>query len=135
MRQPQLPLLYVRALSVAYESGSCGYRTPNRQVWYKLGPMFRRRLIVTLLVILSVQMLGMVIFASSCPEPCPDDTENASCPPACTLCSICTHGQRAIVEQSSGGPPVVAAQQLLPSPSLATSSPVAADIFHVPLFG
>jgi hypothetical protein len=29
VRQPQLPLSYVRALSVAYESGSCGYRTPN----------------------------------------------------------------------------------------------------------
>jgi predicted RNase H-like HicB family nuclease len=29
VRQPQLPLLYVRARAVAYESGSCGYRTPN----------------------------------------------------------------------------------------------------------
>src|SRR6185503_9629022 len=29
VRQPQLPLLYVRSLPVAYESGSCGCRTPN----------------------------------------------------------------------------------------------------------
>jgi hypothetical protein len=29
VRQPQLPLLYVRTLPVGYESGSCGYRTPN----------------------------------------------------------------------------------------------------------
>ncbi len=29
VRRPQLPLLYVPPSSVAYESGSCGYRTPN----------------------------------------------------------------------------------------------------------
>ena len=34
VRQPQLPLLYVRALPVAYQSGSCGYRTPNRAIAY-----------------------------------------------------------------------------------------------------
>jgi hypothetical protein len=97
--------------------------------------MPRRGLAVALLFVLAVQLLGAVTMASACPEPCPDDSEGASCAPVCMLCSSCTHGQRAIVEQASGGPPVVPAQQLLPLASLATSSKHAADIFHVPLFG
>jgi len=44
-------------------------------MWYNSRLMHRRGLSVTLLVILALQLLGSMAFASVCPEPCPDDTE------------------------------------------------------------
>lgn len=110
----------------------------GREFWphvVQSGPMRRRTLSVTLLVIFAVQLFGTMAFASSCLEPCPDDTESTSCPPVCALCTSCTHSQTGIVQRSAVGTPVVATHRFVPRPALAISPRLAADIFHVPLFG
>jgi len=96
--------------------------------------MSRRRFAVTLLVVLSVQMLGAMVFASSCPEPCSDDAESTSCRQVCVLCASCTHAQ-AIVQQTAGGAPLTAMREIVPARNLEASPQLTADIFHVPLFG
>jgi hypothetical protein len=105
------------------------------RMWYKLRPMPRRKVSVTLLAILAVQMLGGMVFASVCLEPCPDDTEETTCPPVCTLCTSCTHAQTAIVQDSSAGTPLLSAGRFLPQHLAAISSHLTDDIFHVPLPG
>jgi hypothetical protein len=97
--------------------------------------MLRRRLAVTFLVIIAVQLLGAVAFASVCAEPCPDDTEETSCPPVCALCTSCTHAQQAIVQPANAGAPITSVHHLLSQQRLETSSQLPADIFHVPLLG
>ena len=97
--------------------------------------MRRRGLSVTLLVILAVQLLGSMAFASVCLEPCPDDTEGTSCPPVCALCTSCTRAQQAIVESAVIGAPEVAARTLPPLQLIAASVTRGDDIFHVPLPG
>lgn len=97
--------------------------------------MRRRGLSVTLLVVLAVQLLGSMAFASVCLEPCPDDTEETSCPPVCALCTSCTHAQTAIVQHASGGMPLMSTHRFVPQRPASPSSQLAADIFHVPLPG
>lgn len=97
--------------------------------------MFRRRLSLAILAILAVQLLGGIVLASDCAEPCPDDTEEASCPPVCAFCTTCTHSQSAIVRQGASGTPQVVIERHLAEAAVATSSQLAADIFHVPLPG
>ena len=104
-------------------------------MWYKARPMLRRGLSVTLLVIVAVQLLGSVAFASVCLEPCPDDTGDASCPPICAVCTSCTHAQQAIVQNAGSGAPLMTTQHVIPPHPLGTSSQLPADIFHVPLLG
>src|ERR1700741_1832557 len=66
--------------------------------------MPRRTFALALLLVLAVQFLGAMVFASACAEPGPDDPESTSCPPVCTLCSDCTHAQQAIVWQPVSEP-------------------------------
>ena len=97
--------------------------------------MPRRALTIAMLAVFAAQLLGAVAFASVCFEPCPDDSEESSCPPVCALCTSCTHAQQAIV-QAHGGPVVVAAtSHLFEAQHSAFPSQPAADIFHVPLLG
>lgn len=104
-------------------------------MWYKARPMRRRGLSVTLLVVLAVQLLGTMAFASVCLEPCPDDTESTSCPPVCSLCTSCTHAQTGIVQHSASSTPLLSAHRFVAQHAVATSPHLAADIFHVPLLG
>ena len=101
----------------------------------QLRPMSRRGLTVTLLVLIAVQLLGSMAFASVCLEPCPDDTEETSCPPVCALCTSCTHAQTAIVQHAGSGLPLVSTHRFVPQPPTSPASHLAADIFHVPLLG
>ncbi len=97
--------------------------------------VLRRGLSLTLIAILAVQLLGAVAFASVCFEPCPDDTEESSCPPVCATCTTCTHSRQAIVQTSAAGIPVASGRHsFLPQAAMPTSA-IAADIFHVPLPG
>jgi len=98
-------------------------------------PMIRRGLSAALLVVLAMQLLGGMAPASACPEPCPDDTDDTSCPPVCALCTGCTHAQTAIVQHATAGVPLMSAHRLLSVQPASISSPLAADIFHVPLPG
>lgn len=98
--------------------------------------MSRRSLTVTLLALLAVQLLGGLVFASVCPEPCPDDAPGATCPPICALCTSCTHAQQAIVQQTPvTAVELITAPHVFPSRDGAAPSQLAADIFHVPLLG
>jgi len=97
--------------------------------------MFRRRLAFALLAVLAVQFAGGLVFASACPEPCPDDTEETSCPPVCALCTSCTHAQQAIVQVATDGFAMAAGRDLFSAQTELTPSGLAADIFHVPLRG
>jgi len=102
-------------------------------LWYNSRPMSRRSLSFTLLVLIAVQLLGGMVFASACPEPCPDDTEETSCPPVCTVCTSCTHAQTAIVQHASAGMPLIGTRPFVAQEPASTSFPFADDIFHVPL--
>jgi hypothetical protein len=104
-------------------------------MWYNLRPMLRRNASVALLAMIALQLLGGMAFASVCPEPCPDDTDETSCPPVCALCTGCTHAQTAIVQHSANGSPFMATARFLPQQTASASSQLAADIFHVPLAG
>lgn len=97
--------------------------------------MARRRLSATLLILVAVQLLGGMAFASVCPEPCPDDAQGTGCPPICALCTSCTHGQTAIVQDSAAGAPLMTARPFAPQQRFSTSSQLADDILHVPLPG
>lgn len=103
-------------------------------MWYKLRPVLRRKLSLTLLAIIAVQLLGLVAFASVCFEPCPDDSDDSSCPPVCATCTSCTHSRQAIVRAADGFP-IVSAAHAFHSRVAAPPSLIAADIFHVPLPG
>lgn len=104
-------------------------------MWYNARRMSRRRLSLALVAILAVQLLGGVALAAVGVEPCPDDSEDASCPPICALCTTCTHAQQAIVRHAASATPRVAAERYLPDAPQAAPSQLAADIFHVPLPG
>lgn len=95
----------------------------------------RRNVSMVLLAMFALQLLGGMAFASVCVEPCPDDTDDTSCPPVCSLCTSCTHAQTAIVQHSANETPFLAAHRFVPQPPASLSSQLAADIFHVPLPG
>lgn len=97
--------------------------------------MLRRGLSVTLLVLIAVPLLGSMAFASVCLEPCPDDTEETSCPPVCVLCTSCTHAQTAIVRYGASETPLTSTHRFVAQPPTSPTSQLAADIFHVPLLG
>lgn len=104
-------------------------------MWYKSRRMTRRNVVVMLLLLIAVQLLGTMAFASECQEPCPDDTETSSCPPVCALCTSCTHAQTGVVRQAVASVPGLTVQHLSAQNHSFTPSRVAADIFHVPLLG
>ena len=104
-------------------------------MWYNARPMVGRGLCVTLLVIVAVQMLGGVTFASVCPEPCPDDARGNGCPPICALCPGCTHAQTTVVRRSIVAEPLIVTHEFLPQQRLSVSPQLTDDIFHVPLLG
>ena len=104
-------------------------------MWYNSRPMRRRGLSMTLLVLFAVQLLGSMAFASVCLEPCPDDTEETSCPPVCALCTSCTHAQTGIVQHAASSTPLTSTHRFVPQPPTSPTSQLAADIFHVPLAG
>ena len=97
--------------------------------------MARRGLSATLLVILAMHLLGVLTFASVCPQPCPDDVRGTGCPPICALCTTCTHPQPAIVQRPVASGPLMSTRHFLPQQRPSISSQLAADIFHVPLLG
>jgi hypothetical protein len=104
-------------------------------MWYNPRPAMRRKVSMTILVLMAVQLLGSMAFASVCLEPCPDDTEDTSCPPVCALCTSCTHAQTAIMQHAASGLPLESIHRFVPQPPAWPSSQLAADIFHVPLLG
>lgn len=93
----------------------------------------RRTTSTTLLLVLALQLLGGVVFASDCLESCPDD--DASCPPVCALCTNCTHAQSVVVQQAAVAAPFLSSRALTGLPALHASAPLGDDIFHVPLLG
>lgn len=97
--------------------------------------MLRRGLALTLLLLVALQLAGAMAFVSVCEDQCPDDTETSSCPPICALCTTCTHSQQAIVQRDAANPPVLHAQPMVTPQRTSGSLQLAADIFHVPLFG
>lgn len=105
------------------------------RMWYKSRRMTRRNVVVMLLILVAVQLLGTMAFASECQEPCPDDTETSSCPPVCALCTSCTHAQTGIVQQAVASVPGLNNHRLLAWDHSPVPSHRAADIFHVPLLG
>lgn len=103
---------------------------------YHIAAMPRRAVTLTLLLVLVIQLIGAVAFASVCFEPCPDDTEETSCPPVCSLCTDCTHAQTAVVRHAAdAATPLMTASPVLPQQASSPSSQLADDIFHVPLPG
>lgn len=104
-------------------------------MWYNRRPMLRRNVSVALLAMIAVQLLAGVAFASVCVEPCPDDTDETSCPPVCALCTSCTHAQTWIVQHAASETPLTTTHRFVAQPPTSPSSQLAADIFHVPLLG
>jgi len=104
-------------------------------MWYKSRPMPRRALSLTLLAIIAVQLLGSMAFAAVCFEPCPDDSDESSCPPICATCTTCTHSRQAIVRVEGDGMVFVQSPHAFLPQVFAASSPLVSDIFHVPLLG
>ena len=88
-----------------------------------------------MLLLVAVQLLGTMAFASECQEPCPDDTETSSCPPVCALCTSCTHAQTGLVQPTVAVVPGLTAQHLSAHDHSFIPSHGTADIFHVPLIG
>jgi hypothetical protein len=104
-------------------------------MWYNPRPTMRRKVSMTLLALIALQLLSGMAFASVCPEPCADDTEETSCPPVCVLCTSCTHAQTAIVQHAASGTPLTSTHRFAAQAPASPSWQLAADIFHVPLLG
>lgn len=102
-------------------------------MWYNPQPMLRRHVAFALVAMIALQLLGGMAFASECAEPCPDDTEETSCPPVCALCTTCTHGQKAVVGHAPPEAPTPSARRFALQQLARSSFPLADDIFHVPL--
>ena len=94
-----------------------------------------RLLPLALLVILAAQMLGGFAMSSVCVEPCPDETEETSCPPVCALCTTCRHAQSALLAETASRSPLLAAERCVPGLETAPATQLESDIFHVPLLG
>ena len=103
------------------------------RVWYKSQSLLRRVLSVTLLIVIAIPLIGAVAFASVCLEPCPDDTDDTSCPPVCVACTTCTHAQQAIMQTMAVTAPYEIVRQAAQAQPGGTPSHPADDIFHVPL--
>jgi hypothetical protein len=97
--------------------------------------MARPIVIATLLVIIAVQLMGGILFATVCVERCPDDGPGRTCPPVCALCAGCTHALQAIVRSPMMNAALVATPHTFTVRPLPAPSHAAADIFHVPLLG
>jgi hypothetical protein len=104
-------------------------------MWYNPRPMLRRNVSIALLAMIALQLLGGMAFASVCVEPCPDDTEESSCPPVCALCTSCTHAQTGIVQHAASSTPLTSTHRFVAQPPTSPASQLADDIFHVPLLG
>jgi hypothetical protein len=97
--------------------------------------MARCGVAASLLVIIAVQLMGGILFATVCVEPCPDDGPGRTCPPACSLCMSCTHAQQAIVRDTTTLAILAVTPHVFVVRPPTTPSQPAADIFHVPLLG
>lgn len=113
---------------------AAGSRRLDR-MWYNRVEMARHGVIATLLVIIAVQLLGGILFATVCVEPCPDDGPGRTCPPVCSLCMSCTHAQQAIVRNTMTPATIVATPRVFGVRPVPAPSQPTADIFHVPLLG
>lgn len=106
-------------------------------MWYNRHHMVRRGIVALFLVVVVAQIAAGMLFAAVCSEPCPDDNGRSTCPPICSVCTMCTHAQQAVVQTRAVGaatPLPVIATVLTPH-RLGTTSQRADDIFHVPLLG
>jgi len=97
--------------------------------------MPRRGVVATLLVVIALQLVGGVVLATVCVEPCGDDGPGRSCPPVCALCVSCTHAQQAIVGDAVPLAALVVIPHVFGVRSVPAPSQPAADVFHVPLLG
>lgn len=104
-------------------------------MWYNSRPMLRRALTLTFFAVVVLQLVGGMALASACFEPCPDDSEQSSCPPTCAVCTTCTHAQPAIVQQTGIGGALSGACDRVPHAPPSVPAQVPDDIFHVPLRG
>ena len=105
------------------------------RMWYNRAGMARHGVIATLLVIVALQLMGGILFATVCVEPCPDDGPARTCPPICALCASCTHAQQAIVRNTMTLAAIVVTPHVFGVRPVPAPSQPAADIFHVPLLG
>lgn len=104
-------------------------------MWYNSRPMVRRALTLTFFAVLVLQLAGGMALASACFEPCPEDSEQSSCPPTCAVCTTCTHAQPAIVQQTGVAETLGRACEPMLHARSAVPTQFADDIFHVPLRG
>ena len=110
-----------------------GHDPVNELFVVQTRPMFRRPISIALLAILALQLLGGIAAAAVCVETCADAAESASCAPACVDCTTCAHTQQAIVQNGVPVAPHQIAPHAFQALARGTSSPLADDIFHVPL--
>jgi hypothetical protein len=106
-------------------------------MWYNRRRMARRGVVAMFLLFVVAQIAAGALFATVCTEPCPDDVGRSTCPPICSVCTVCTHAQQAIVQTPGAGavmPLPVIASVFTPHRS-GTTPQRADDIFHVPLPG
>ena len=97
--------------------------------------MRRRRLVLTLLPILLLQMLAGFASAAVCVDPCPEEEETQeSCPPVCALCASCAHAQL-VVPDRARDTAFLRLGRCSADLRVVPSSHPADDIFHVPLLG
>lgn len=99
----------------------------------QLPKMVRRILSLVLLLILLAPIAGAVSVAFECDEPCADDSGDGECPPVCTVCTACTHGQKAVVGNSAAKAPPSSFHLVAPSSAHVEGSPFIADVFHIPI--
>lgn len=111
------------------------YAVPGGSMWYNHAGMARRGVIATLLVIIAAQLMGGILFATVCIEPCPDDGPGTTCPPICALCTSCMHAQQAIVQTAMTDVALAVTPHVFAASHASAPPQRAADIFHVPLPG
>jgi hypothetical protein len=67
-----------------------------------------------------------------CSQPCPGDSPDGHCPPACQFCGCCSLQQTLPARPLVVMPAPAIRRAVCSAPELAPASPEPGDIFHVP---
>jgi len=76
--------------------------------------------------------LSEFVEADECEEPCPGDSPDGHCPPACQFCVCCASARPAVLSQGAAVLPVQAFLAVLGEQTDTPPSPEPREILHVP---
>ncbi|MBI4510850.1 MAG: hypothetical protein HY698_14545 [Deltaproteobacteria bacterium] len=93
-----------------------------------------RALSIVLLTLFIGQATGLteLVEADECAQPCPGDSPDGHCPPACQFCACCPTLRPAVLSQSAAILPSQESHAVIGEQTETPPSPEPREILHVP---